>query len=356
MIDTTSLADFSWYRGNLDWLKVRTIFLTKHGSHAYGTNLPTSDIDIKGIAIAPREYYLGFLKTFEQAEVREPIDAVIYEIRKFFDLAAKCNPNIIEVLFTNESDWILGDKWISDNYWTGAWDKIYENRDFFLSQKAQHTFSGYAFSQLNRIKTHRAWLLNPPKKQPERSDFDLKDGESTLGKEQLGIIEAKIRKLENAAGGQGVTKDRLDVHLVVNALESLNIGTNLLPIILAERRYAAACRNWSSYQKWKAERNPARAELEAKFGYDTKHAMHLVRLLRMAGEILGSGRVVVKRVDDAAELIRVRMGDWSYDQLMEYALKTEARLEVLAKDSPLPREPDRVTLDKLLVEVITSAL
>src|ERR1039458_5020213 len=33
------------------------------------------------------------------------------------------------------------------------------------------------------------------------------------------------------------------------------------------------------YNGWKAQRNPKRAELEAKFGYDTKHAMHLVRLM-----------------------------------------------------------------------------
>ncbi|AEZ66297.1 hypothetical protein phiTE_131 [Pectobacterium phage phiTE] len=36
-------------------------------------------------------------------------------------------------------------------------------------------------------------------------------------------------------------------------------------------------------------RNAARHELEEKFGYDTKHAMHLVRLLRMSQEILETG-------------------------------------------------------------------
>jgi len=45
--------------------------------------------------------------------------------------------------------------------------------------------------------------------------------------------------------------------------------------------------------------------LEAKFGFDTKHAMHLIRLLRMAREILETGVVHVKR-PDAEELSAIR--------------------------------------------------
>lgn len=64
-------------KSNLPWLPERTILLTKSGSQAYGTSTPTSDLDVKGVAVAPKEYYLGFLKRFEQAEFREPADAVI---------------------------------------------------------------------------------------------------------------------------------------------------------------------------------------------------------------------------------------------------------------------------------------
>jgi predicted nucleotidyltransferase len=61
----SGLADFSWYRGNLTWLPGRTIFLAKHGSHAYGTNITTSDLDIKGVAI-PRRW--GKLRFYEHTE------------------------------------------------------------------------------------------------------------------------------------------------------------------------------------------------------------------------------------------------------------------------------------------------
>jgi predicted nucleotidyltransferase len=338
-------ADFSWYRGSLDWLKTGTIFLTKHGSHAYGTSLPSSDVDIKGVAIAPAHYYLGAIDAFEQAESHDPFDLVIYDVRKFFKLAWDCNPNIIEILFTDPGDWLID---------TTIWQRIRRHRGLFLSRKAQHTFSGYAISQLNRIKSHRAWLLKPPSKHPERSDYGLKNGEGTLGKEQLGLIESRVRKLGDGLGGQGWTKDKVegaDEVVVEQALRDLNLARDLIPVILAERRYAAACRNWDSYQKWKTDRNPARAELEARFGYDTKHAMHLVRLLRMAVEILRDGDVIVRR-PDADELLAIRAGQWSYEALIDYARLAETDLKELAQTSPLPHGPDRVRLNEILVELV----
>lgn len=341
------IGNWGWYTGNLKWLKSRTIFLTKHGSQAYGTSTPQSDLDIKGIAIAPKEYYLGYLNSFEQAEVREPLDAVIYDVRKFFKLASDCNPNIIEVLFTDIGDWILA---------TEAWTDIHAHRYEFLSKKALHTFSGYAVAQVKRIQSHRHWLLNQPKKQPERSDFGLKNGESTIGKEQLGVINARISKLSDNLAGKGLTKPEVEAPEVednlVRTVVALNdLSKELIPIIIAERKYASACRNWSSFQKWKTERNEDRAKLEAQFGYDTKHGAHVVRLLRMLTEILRDGEVVVRR-PDAEELLEVRRGAWSYDKLMEFATDVEKSLPDILAKSPLPYEPDRKALDEVLVNVI----
>jgi hypothetical protein len=91
------------YRGNLTWLRPGLIYLMTAGSHAYGLNTPTSDVDIKGIAVPPREYFLGFANSFEQAESKDP-DMCVFDIRKFFRLAAECNPNIIEMLWCDESE------------------------------------------------------------------------------------------------------------------------------------------------------------------------------------------------------------------------------------------------------------
>lgn len=348
-------ADFSWYRGEVSWLKERAIFLAMRGSHAYGTNTPESDVDLIGISIPPKEYYLGNLKRFAQAENKGGIDAVVYGINKFFDLAADCNPNIIEVLFTDEAHWILPDpntdRWRFSG-WRTPWGRIMEKRHLFVSQKAKHTFSGYAVSQLHRIETHRAWLLNPIKAQPQRSDFDLPKNDTTLGKETLAAVNARVNKLADAVGGLGFTKDQVEkreAELVEQATNEAGIGKSMIQVIVNERRYAAAMRNWKAYQEWKLGRNAKRAELEAKFGYDTKHAMHLVRLLTMAEEILSTGRVIVKR-PDAEFLLSVRNGAIPFDDLVEWARWKEATLELIK--TRLPYEPDRPAIDRLLMEVV----
>lgn len=70
------------------------LFLTLSGSHAYGSNVEGSDIDIRGVAGSPE--ILGFNR-FEQA-IDNRTDTVIYAVNKFVGLLAQGNPNIIELL------------------------------------------------------------------------------------------------------------------------------------------------------------------------------------------------------------------------------------------------------------------
>lgn len=291
----------------------RTIYMARVGSHAYGTNIEGSDVDYKGVCIETKEYFLGFAKQFEQLERKEP-DTVVMSLRKFCDLAADCNPNIIEVLNVHEGDVM----------WSSPWgDELRERAVLFLSKKARFTFAGYAHAQLKRIKTRRSWLLNPPKEKPTRAQFGL--GETTkVSKSELGAFEAMAGDVE--------------------------LPADVLSLFLRERQYQAALTTWNQYENWKAKRNDARAALEAQYGYDTKHAMHLVRLMRMCREILSRGEVIVKR-PDAEELLAIRRGEWSYDRVVEHAEAIEAECEDLYKTSPLPHHADRNALSDFVVDM-----
>lgn len=295
-----------------------TILLVLHGSRAYGTAIATSDRDLRGVAVPPRDHFFGFAHQFEQSECKEP-DMVVYDIRKFFRMAADCNPNVIEILF---ADTVVTAR--------PEAERLLAGRELFLSKKARHTFAGYAHAQLKRIRGHRAWLLDPPKAPPSREDFGLRADRKEFNDSVRGAMEEL-------------------------ASEGHEFSAEVMRILDAEKRYAVALKQWQQYQRWQRERNPARAELEAKHGYDAKHAMHLVRLLRMCEEIL-DGRGVLVRRPDAEELREIRQGAWSYDRLIGWAEAQDAKCAALYETSSLPHSPDRETLDRLCVEVVGAAL
>jgi hypothetical protein len=122
----------------------------------------------------------------------------------------------------------------------------------------------------------------------------------------------------------------------------------------AERRYRAAMKHWESYQTWKSERNPARAELERRHGYDTKHAMHLIRLMRMGLEVLRTGDLVVRR-PDADELNAIRDGALSFEDLLASAAALKEQMVHAAEESNLPDDVDHDRVDDLAFELMTAA-
>lgn len=119
--------------------------LVKHlgGSHAYGTALPTSDVDYRGIFCAdPVNVRTPFFPVREAEDTKEE-DTKFYELAHFMKLCLDCNPNIVETLYVDDSDIVFR---------TPAYDMLREHRLELLSSKVAFTFSGYAISQLKRLK------------------------------------------------------------------------------------------------------------------------------------------------------------------------------------------------------------
>lgn len=355
-----------------------TILLTHAGSHAYGTATPTSDLDIRGVMIPPREYYLG-LSRVEQYQQAAGVaadgtatsgtstpDLVIYELKKYLTLAADANPNILEILFCDDTD-------IMRASWAG-W-RLRECRSIFLSRKAKHTYSGYAIAQLKKIESHRRWLLNPPSAPPQRKDFGLPE-RTVIDKDQLSaataMMQRKVADWENTLPSFGVDcadeastitiREKLTETLaeikaatqderILAAGRVLGFDANFLDLLDRERRYEQKRREWDSYRAWQATRNEARSELERKYGYDTKHGSHLVRLMRTCREILVEGELRVRR-PDATELLAIRNGAWSYERLIGWAREQDADLNEVMLKSKLPHGPDRKAIGTLCEELL----
>ena len=145
----------------------------------------------------------------------------------------------------------------------------------------------------------------------------------------------------------------IDDRMRAVASHALSLPVDVIAALNAEKRYRAAMKHWDSYETWKSQRNRARAELEREHGYDTKHAMHLIRLMRMGLEVLERGELLVRR-PDAAELNAIRDGAMSFEDLLAAAARLQADMESAAANSSLPTDVDRQLVDELALELMRS--
>ena len=332
--------------------------LIKHyaGSLAYGTNLPTSDVDIRGIFCANREFITLPWLQCNEVNVVEEEDTKLYELSKFMQLYTGANPNIIETMFVDESDIIESD---------AGYELFKENAYELLSSKIAFTFSGYALAQLKRMKGHKKWINNPhPVEAPKPNKFvsmsqnftpekifsnkfhlDMIADKSLVhyGNNLFGVVENASQKVLTSEG-----------LFNVSAKQAKNIEGKEQPIFLLkfnEEEYKNALVDHKNYWTWKNNRNTSRNELEVNYGYDTKHGMHLCRLLRMAEEILTGQGVMVKR-PDAKELLEIRAGSWAYDDMIKWAEGKDKLIRgELYANTKLPKKPNMKLAGKILIEL-----
>ena len=356
-------------------IEERLILVALTGSHSYGLNMPSSDKDYKGIFIASSEYYIG-LKSIEQKdngwESEEgngkfdylgEKDTVAYELRKYLRLAAKCNPNILELLFEDPK------------FYTYINDKgqvLIDNKELFLSKRVRHTYAGYAHQQIKKVKTHRKWLLNAPTNAPNPVEFGLEEYEKPLSKGELNaflefawmLIRDRIEYLDEEQELYTLLTERIDIKHCIHTnipsdvadyLQLLTRSTDdFMALLTCTQQYRKALNEWNSYKQWKKNRNKDRAQLESKCGYDSKHMAHCIRLLRTGNEILlGQGVLVNREHLDAAELLEIRKGNVPYEVVEQQADFLFRELENSYKLSKLPYSVDENSISNLCMELIT---
>ena len=166
-----------------DWMVDNIQYLTLMGSHAYGTHHENSDWDVYGFTIPPIEYaypsgdgliwgyddfprFDQFMGKVEGETKKESLDFQIYNIMKYFTLVEANNPNIVDSLFTARNCVLIE---------TDIAKAVRKNRKLFLHKGSWHNFKGYAFSQLNKIKTDPDDKQSPERKALiEKYGYDVK--------------------------------------------------------------------------------------------------------------------------------------------------------------------------------------
>lgn len=99
----------------------------------------------------------------------------------------------------------------------------------------------------------------------------------------------------------------------------------------------------------KGQKNVHRAELENKHGYDTKYAMHVIRLYGEAKELMVHGRITLPR-PNRDKLIEIRKGKYSLAEIRQLGAQLESEALAAQASSPLPDEVDRDAINRLLAD------
>lgn len=93
-----------------------------------------------------------------------------------------------------------------------------------------------------------------------------------------------------------------------------------------------------------------RPELISEHGYDTKYAGHILRLGFQGIDYMTTGRITIPMPEEPRqEILAVRRGERSIDQVMTMAGELEAELKDLLDISPLPDKPDHVAVNAFLI-------
>ena len=328
------------------------------GNRAYGTDLPTSDTDIRGVFVLPQADLYG-LQYVEQVNDAKN-DVVFYELHRFVELLSKNNPNILELLCA-PADCIL--------YKHPLFDRP-QPADF-LSKLCRDTFAGYAVSQIKKARGLNKKILNPlPKKRKSLLHFCyILTGQGSLSvadwlaDRQWNQANCGLVSVPHARDVYAVFYDEtvtLSFQGIINNTESAEVSLSSVPkelepvahLYVNHDGYSSYCKDYREYWEWVEKRNDARYQNTLDHGknYDAKNMMHTFRLLDMATEVLDTGRVIVRR-PNRDELLKIRAGAFEYDDLIVQAEQKVAQVDAAATNSPLPACPDLVRINQLLVEI-----
>lgn len=331
--ETAEEAQERKQQANLDWVNECTIFECVAGSHAYGNATELSDVDYRSIVIPPERFYQGIAEFEQKLDWPDGGDRVAYSVTKLLRTLASANPTMMELLWMPE-DCI--------KFMTPAYRILRDHRDQFITLMCRDSYLGYAASQMGRINRHKAWMEKPLEK-PKREDFGLFD-DMVMSTELL----IKLSELF----------DRSIVDYEHGMVDITKVDTPLLRRFNNEYKFEKAKKQYKLYRGWVKNRNPARATLEAKFGYDTKHASHLVRLLAQSELIALTGKLEVRLNNEDLQLIKaVRAGDYKYDELLFLAAEMERDVKQIFEENPcnLPARCDMLSVEWLNGSIIKMA-
>lgn len=305
------------------------ILLCLGGSHAYGTDTPQSDLDVRGIALNSRHDILTG-HDFEQS-INNATDTTIYSFDKIIRLLSQANPNVIECLGLKPEHYLQKSPYF---------EYIFSQKTLFLSKQCIHTFVGYANTQLRRMENKASRIATQEQnesnilKSIENASFDFKKRYLEMPNDAIKLY------IDKAVNEDYDFEIFMDVNLTHYPLRDYkSMWSDMQSIV---KSYAkAGYRNGSAIE-------------HGKLG---KHMMHLIRLYLMCLDILKDGKIITYREKEHDFLMDIRNGKYLdennqpmksfYDIVDEY----ESQLDYWKVHTDLPEHPDMEKIWKMVEKI-----
>lgn len=320
--------EYDFLRTN-EHLKDNLCLISIGGSWAYGTNVETSDVDIRGCALNKKSEILTNVK-FEQV-VDSNTDTTIYSFNKLLHLLSNCNPNVIEILGLKPEHYL---------YLSEEGKELLNNKDLFLSKRAFHTFGGYAYSQLRRLDNKAARKLDQTEQENHILN-SIKNAQLTFSEKYLDYDEDSIKLyLDKAINEELDSEIFMDIHLTHYPLRDYKGMWSEMNNIIKEY-----------------SRLGHRNENAIKRGKLAKHMMHLIRLYMMCDDILLDGKIITYREKEHDFLMDIRNGkflddnDQPTEEFMDIVEVYQEKVKKSYEISDLPHSPDYNKINKFMADI-----
>lgn len=312
----------------------KIIFLTLGGSYSYGTNVETSDVDVRGCALNSESDLLG-LTSFEQV-VNTQTDTTIYAFNKLVSLLLNCNPNTIEMLGCKPEHYF----YISD-----IGREMIANRKIFLSKRAVHSFGGYANQQLRRLENALARDRLSQARREEHILNSMKGAVKSFESRYTILENGSIVLYTDESPREDLDREIFaDIQLKKYPVREFNSVINDLTNVIG------------TYEKLNHRNHKKDDE------HLNKHAMHLIRLYLLCLDILEKEDIVTYRGDDLPLLMSIRKGDYQLEdgtyrpEFFEMVSDFEKQLNYAKQNTSLPDNPDMKKVEEFVMSVNRRAI
>lgn len=309
------------------------------GSHVYGTNLPTSDHDFKGVFIpdaqdlvmqrAAKHIKNSTKKDDSKRNTAEDVDDELFSIQTYMELLRQGQTVALDMLFTPQKYYCWEDG-VDDRWWEIAYNReklIHKGTNAFVGYtKAQAAKYGHKGERVAALKEITELLKSLPQ------HTNLEDHDSLLREfsKRTNNKEVEIINIPTPSG-QGET-------------------TDMPHIGVANKKVGWSCSVQYALQVYQLalDKYGHRARLaESNEGIDWKATMHAVRIAAEARELLTTGHISFPRPEKDL-LLAIRQGQLPYKQVEELIDQGLADIKAAEEKSTLPNKPNHTYMEEIV--------